>query len=376
MECERERKLWWCCSLQRKTFHTMQPKPTIQSWSPWRKGWPRLLWSMCVSLYILGLSVACIALVLVRPITAAGSLASDTYTISGPLYQGNVFSGATKGDRLKTIRLNQGRDGAVQHQAMTCTRACHQTPGCHTFVIRGDECYLTSFDACKNAGRRFLLEWEGATTYELRAGSDDDLHQTCLAQCLETQGCGGCGRPLCNGTFCDNCPSTCWDIYVPKVGYTIIYPTLSIVKKVKCDGKWQRWWKNGRTSLYHSLVRKRLILRVVIHYKTGITLESEFENFKYKNNTISVGKFLNGTAGNGWNAPFDMRLASTPPDSSCRKFFYSKGACKGNGVASYHTQQAANSTKIQYGYSWKTGDRKVDDIYIISIELWITPQES
>ena len=66
-------------------------------------------------------------------------------------------------------------------------------------------------------------------------------------------------------------------------------------------------------------------MRAVILYENGLVLQSDFDNFEYKNGTITVGKFRHGTAGNGWNAPFEMRAASTPPQSNCHRFFYANG---------------------------------------------------
>ena len=75
----------------------------------------------------------------------------------------NAYKSITTGNNIDFFFSDW--DGAVQQKARTCTKACLKTTGCHTFVIRGNECYLTSFNACQNAGKRFLLEWDGNENY-------------------------------------------------------------------------------------------------------------------------------------------------------------------------------------------------------------------
>lgn len=251
------------------------------------------------------------------------------------------------------------RPWAVMH----CTRECLKIEDCHSFVLTAssDICYLTNFSRCADP-TSVLYRNVGFQTYDVRRDRNT-LDETCFDACGN---CEDCGRRNCRGLLCDDCAYACWDEGMgSKSGFQHLWPksTPKYRKDIECDGFWQKVW--GRTpegaiefSVYNTLWKERLTLRLTVTYDEEDTVHSFFDSFEYSKGSISVGEFLQGDAGNFWEAPFSKRaLVAT---EGCLAFFYAGGSCP----------VPRGQEPVYY---WRVNDSERDSKVIKAIELWIRP---
>lgn len=246
---------------------------------------------------------------------------------------------------------------------MHCTRECLKIEDCHSFVLTSSSeiCYLTNFSRC--AERTFVLyRKNGFQTYDVRR-ERNSMDETCFEACGS---CDGCGRRNCRGLLCDDCAYACWDEGLGwKRGFQHLWPKANPVfrRNIECDGFWQKVW--GRSwegviefSVYDALLVERVTLRVTITYDDDDIIHSFFDNFEYSEDSISVGEYSEGNAGNFWEAPFTQRALVATKD--CLAFFYAEGSCTA----------PPGEEPVYY---WRVNDPERDSKVIQAIELWIRP---
>ncbi|KAK4306377.1 hypothetical protein Pmani_021796 [Petrolisthes manimaculis] len=257
---------------------------------------------------------------------------------------------------------------SVQEGMLRCLQRCIKHSTCKTFIIATatQECFITSFDRCTNPHKE--LYWiPGYNMFEVKSGAKSQL-RTCYSQCQGT--CEQCGRPNCDGKDCKECAHVCWHYLVHNISALVhLWPGrgMGMGYMSKCDQGWQKVWGlfNGtisnKTHIYASLLENTtLVLKLVITYQDNIERVSYFGNVSITLNSIDVGDYLGGNAGNYWDAPFKNRVPTEYPD--CLLFYYppmTTHTCTPGGT---HTP----------GWVWVTGEAQRDKINISEISLWIT----
>ena len=194
------------------------------------------------------------------------------------------------------------------------------------------------------------------------------------------QSCTECGRDLCVGSSCEICPKVCWEMTnkTTSLQVKLLWLTMAAQKPMHCDGVWELinlYLTSGRVYAESDLrIEASLILKLTVEYSNGMKFESYFDSFKsHGDNTITVGNYLGGDAGNFWQAPFTERQIVSYNDTNCKAFYYANSTdCTANGVMSYEDQMAANaSAGVVKGFSW-TACNDAGSSYIEQILLFVT----
>ncbi|KAK7065205.1 hypothetical protein SK128_027297 [Halocaridina rubra] len=198
--------------------------------------------------------------------------------------------------------------------------------------------------------------------YEIHPGSDANASKTCFDKCTEQYGCGGCGRPNCQGNLCDSCLEYCWDMPSPVNGFQHFWK----------DGLWGYWTKCFDNYQLFEFSENNVPdtpdypMDLLINVnRNNSRLVAYFDSISVENGLLTVGNYVSGDAGNFWQAPFENRSLVNYENSTCLPFFYpSMNTCIANGLPH------PNNTFIT-GYAWYTGNAIMDADVVHEITLWM-----
>ncbi|XP_064091563.1 uncharacterized protein LOC135205131 [Macrobrachium nipponense] len=256
--------------------------------------------------------------------------------------------------------------------AYECGRQCAGTEECTSFLMEPSKrlCHLSKLNRCVTKDN-ILVKRPGFYYYEVLPHDETNSTETCFALCLKEQSCGDCGRPHCTGKFCDICTSYCWDIPGGYNGSIFLWSDeLARVKK-RCFNTWEALYTSGVDDLGSvSTPRIPVRLRLKVMYQSGQSVSSDFESMELAEGKLTVGKYIKGPAGNYWKAPFQDRLRTSYPNTTCRAFFYEDlDSCQLRGEQEIQFDEDGNVLK--QGFVWLTPDPELNSQLVTGIEFWI-----
>ncbi|XP_047736145.1 uncharacterized protein LOC125177791 [Hyalella azteca] len=321
------------------------------------------------------------------------------------------------------------------HSILLCLSSCILNPKCRGFVKEERDgevfCYLQAGDRCESQANFVYIP--GVQSYDLRKREDPLLPLTCQQRCLSkfygpttncsrpssgyvaasctgvkaynsttdcsnnpyNYTCEECGRPNCCGEQCEVCPRYCWELptlsQLNNVGAasclnceTVLWQNLyPNAITVKCDGIWQRNNFNGAkfysTSGLNLDPGTFLWLKIAVNYANSETLVSYFDEINIDDvDSLMVGNYMGGIAGNCWKAPFTGRAFFMNATSNCLPFYHASNECNATGVPSYEEQIAAQGAVryIDRGLPWLSecrpdlqGVRVTNFLFFVSTNL-------
>jgi hypothetical protein len=128
---------------------------------------------------------------------------------------------------------------------------------------------------------------------------------------------------------------------------------------MQCEGYWMGINKFvGEAYIFNSgdlgfSPGTSLWLKILVTYANSESLVSYFDQINLNNaNSLMVGNYMGGSAGNYWKAAFTGRTFFVIAKSNCREFYHASNECNAAGVPSYDEQISAKGAIFQRGLSW------------------------